>query len=111
MEVHEEQVSGVTTLAVKGRLDSNTASSFGARLEAIVAAPRNRLVVDFGNLEYLSSAGFRVLLVAAKRADHVGSRLVLCGLSDNVRQLFDLGGFLDLFTIVGSRDDAIAAVK
>ena len=109
MQVHEEQVSGITVLAVKGRLDSNTAPEFGSRLEAIVATPRNRLVVDFGDLEYLSSAGFRVLLVAAKRADNVASRLVLCGLSANVRQLFDLGGFLELFTIVGSRDDALAA--
>src|SRR5262245_47629350 len=100
MEFHEEQVDGVTALAVKGRLDSGTAPAFGSRLEAIVSAPSSRLVVDFRNLEYLSSAGFRVLLVAAKRADHVGSRLALCGLSANVRQLFDLGGFLDLFTIV-----------
>lgn len=111
MEVHEEQVGGVTALAVKGRLDSNTAPAFGARLEAIVATPCKRLVVDFAKLEYLSSAGFRVLLVAAKRADHVGSRLVLYGMPANVLQLFDLGGFLDLFTIVGSRDEAIAAVK
>ena len=73
MEVHEEQVNGVTALTVKGRLDSSSAAAFGSTLEAIVAAPRNRLVVDFGYLEYLSSAGFRVLLVAAKRADQVGS--------------------------------------
>jgi anti-anti-sigma factor len=52
-----------------------------------------------------------VLLVARKRAEEVGSRLVLCGLSAKVRQLFDLGGFLDLFTIAGSRDDAVAAAK
>lgn len=111
MEVVEERVGGVTALAVTGRLDSTTARDFGTKLEAIVASPSNKLVVDFGKLEYLSSAGFRVLLVAAKRAEGVGSRLVLCGLSASVRQLFDLGGFLDLFTIVGSRDDAIAAAQ
>jgi anti-anti-sigma factor len=111
MEMHEEQMSGVTALAVKGRLDSTTAPVFGQKLEAIVATPHSRLVLDFGHLEYMSSAGFRVLLVAAKRAEEVGSRLVLCGLSAKVRQLFDLGGFLDLFTIVRSRDDAIAAAK
>ena len=111
MELHEEQVSGVTALAVRGRLDSTTAPGFGQKIEAIVATPQSRLVVDFGNLEYMSSAGFRVLLVAAKRAEEVGSRLVLCSLSAKVRQLFDLGGFLDLFTIVHSRDDAIAAAK
>lgn len=111
MEMHEEQVSGVTALAVKGRIDSSTAPVLGQRLEAAVATPRSRLVVDFGHLEYISSAGFRVLLVAAKRAEEAGSRLVLCGLSPKVRQLFDLGGFLDLFTIAGSREDGIAAAQ
>ena len=111
MELHEEQVGGVTALAVRGRLDSTTAPVFGQKLDAIVVTPQSRLIVDFGSLEYMSSAGFRVLLVAAKRAEEVGSRLVLCGLSAKVRQLFDLGGFLDLFTIVRSRDDAIAAAK
>lgn len=109
MEMREEQQGGVTTLAVKGHLDSTTAPLFGEKLELIVASPDGRLVVDFGQLEYMSSAGFRMLLVAEKRAGQVGSRLVLCGLSAKVRQLFDLGGFLDLFTIVQSHDDAVAA--
>jgi anti-anti-sigma factor len=111
MELHEEVVSGVTALAVKGRLDSATAPVLGEKLETVVTAPEGRLVVDFGHLEYISSAGFRVLLVAAKRAEAAGSRLVLCSLSPKVRQLFDLGGFLDLFTIAGSREDGIAAAK
>ena len=110
MEMHEEQVSGVTALAVTGRLDSTTAPILGQKLEAVVTTPESRLVVDFGHLEYISSAGFRVLLVAAKHAEAVGSRLVLCGLSVKIRQLFDLG-LLDLFTIAGSRDDAVAAAK
>jgi anti-anti-sigma factor len=111
MELREEQVEGVTALAVRGRVDSTTAPALGQRLEAAVAAPASRLVVDLRELEYISSAGFRVLLVAAKRAEVAGSKLVLCSLSGKVRQLFDLGGFLDLFAITASRDDAIAAAR
>jgi anti-anti-sigma factor len=111
MELREEQVNGVTALSVKGRIDSTTAPALGQKLEAVVAAPASRLVVDLRELEYISSAGFRVLLVAAKRADETGSRLLLCGLSGKVRQLFDLGGFQDLFAIAASRDEAIAAAK
>ena len=51
------------------------------------------------------------MLLAAKRAEETGSQLVLCGVSGKVRQLFDLGGFLDLFTIAGSRDEGIAAAS
>jgi len=105
--MHEEQFEGVVALMVKGRLDSTTAPVLDQKLGLVVSAPERRVVLDFGSLEYISSAGFRVLLVAAKRAEDSNSRLVLCGLSAKVRQLFDLGGFLDIFTITASRDDAI----
>ena len=111
MEMHEEQVSGVTALAVKGRLDSTTAPLLGARLESVMAQPGGSVVVDFANVEYVSSAGFRVLLIASKRADESSSRLVLSGLSAKVRHLFDLGGFLDLFSISASREEALKAAS
>jgi anti-anti-sigma factor len=111
MDINEEQLGGVTALSVKGRIDSGTAPEFGGKLEAAVSAPMSRLVVDLRELEYISSAGFRVLLVAAKRAEATDSKLVLCSLPAKVQQLFDLGGFLDLFAIVASRDEAIAAAR
>lgn len=111
MELREEDLGGVTALLVKGRIDSGTAPEFGQKIEGVVSAPMRRLVVDFGELEYISSAGFRVLLVAAKRAEETGSRLVLCSLPAKVRQLFDLGGFLDLFAIAASREEAVAVAR
>lgn len=111
MDLREEDLDGVTVLSVKGRLDSATAPALGQNLELLVARPGGRLVVDFRELEYISSAGFRILLVAAKRAEEASTRFVLCSLSSKVRQLFDLGGFLDLFAISASRDDAITAAK
>lgn len=111
MDLREERLDEVTALSVKGRIDSTTAAAFGQKLESAVAAPASRVVVDLRDLDYISSAGFRVLLVAAKRAEDAGSRMVLCGLSAKVRQLFDLGGFLDLFTIAASRDEAVNAAR
>jgi anti-anti-sigma factor len=111
MELREEEVGGVTALAVIGRLDSASAPAVERRLEAAMAAPGTRLALDFGRLEYISSAGFRALLVAAKAAEGSGSRMVLFGLSAPVRQVFDLGGFLELFTVAQSRDEAIARAR
>ncbi len=68
MDLHEERLDQVTALSVKGRIDSTTAAQFGQKLEAVVADPSGRLVVDFRDLDYISSAGFRVLLVAANNA-------------------------------------------
>ena len=111
MDLREEKVGAVTVVEVAGRVDSTTAPALGARLSASLEAPEVRIVLDLGRLEYISSAGFRILLLAAKRAEETGSRLVLCGVAGKVRQLFDLGGFLDLFTIVGARDEGIAAAQ
>jgi anti-sigma B factor antagonist/stage II sporulation protein AA (anti-sigma F factor antagonist) len=111
VELHEGSVGEVTVLEVKGRVDSTTAQAFGDRLAGTFQATGQRLVLDLRQLEYISSAGFRMLLLAGKRAEETGSRFVLCGLSGKVRQLFDLGGFLDLFPICGSREEGIAALR
>jgi len=109
MELKEEQVQGVTVLQVTGRLDSTTSPALGERLSSILDTSKARLLVDFSQLEYISSAGFRVLLQAAKRAEQNTTKLVLCGVSGKVKQLFDLGGFLDLFSIAGTREEGITA--
>jgi anti-anti-sigma factor len=63
--------------------------------------------VDFGGVSYISSAGLRVLLVAAKRLRAGRGTLVLCALGDPVRQVFDLAGFLPLFTVEATRALAV----
>lgn len=111
MDLKENDVGGVTVLEVKGRLDSTSSPMLGEKLSAILGAAKARVLVDFSQLEYISSAGFRVLLIAAKRADQNTAKLVLCGVSGKVKQLFDLGGFLDLFSITATREDGIAAAQ
>jgi anti-anti-sigma factor len=111
VDLREETAGDVLILEVKGRIDSGTAPALGERLTALLGGIGRRLVLDLGQLEYISSAGFRVLLLAGKRADASESRLVLCGVSGKVRQLFDIGGFLDLFSITASREEGIASVR
>lgn len=110
MDLREERVGEVTVVEVKGRIDSITAPALGERLTANLEAPKVSVLLDLGELKYISSAGFRVLLLAAKRAEQNGGRFVLCSVSGKVRQLFDLGGFLDLFSITATRDEGIAAL-
>ncbi len=111
MDLREDVAGEITVLEVTGRIDSTTAPVLGERLTGALATPQRRLVLDLRQLEYISSAGFRVLLLAARRAEEAGSRFVLCSISGKVRQLFDLGGFLDLFPISASREEGISAVQ
>ena len=78
------------------------------RNERCVLIGRARLVVDLKQIIYISSAGFRALLVAGRLADETKGTLALCGLSAELQRLFDLGAFTDLFTIYASRDESVA---
>ncbi len=111
MDLREESIGGITILEVTGRIDSATAPVLGQKLTGVFASAQQRLVLDLRQIEYISSAGFRILLLAAKRAEEAGSRFVLCGIAGKVRQLFDLGGFLDVFGVSSTREEAISAVQ
>src|SRR6188474_2351026 len=99
MEIAEQQAGGVMIVEIKGRIDSNTAKAFGERLTGLIKAGQARLVVDLRDIIYISSAGFRALLVAGRLAEETNGTLALCGLSAEVQRLFDLGAFTDLFEI------------
>jgi stage II sporulation protein AA (anti-sigma F factor antagonist) len=111
MTIHVEQVGDVVVVAPVGRVDSRTSSELDARLLTLDAEGRRQVVVDFSGVEYISSAGLRVMLTLAKRAKDRSGRLALCSLDHSVKQVFDLAGFTALFAIVATRDDAIAAAR
>jgi anti-sigma B factor antagonist len=105
MEIAEQQAGEITIVEVKGRIDSNTAKPFGERLAALIKAGRTRVVIDLKHLVYISSAGFRALLVAGRLAEETNGTLALCSLSGEVQRLFDLGAFTELFVIYQSREE------
>jgi anti-sigma B factor antagonist len=111
MEIAEQQAGSVTIVEIKGRIDSNSAKAFGERLSTLIKAGRARLVVDFKNIIYISSAGFRALLVAGRLAEETNGTLVLCSLSSEMQRLFDLGAFTDLFVIYTSREEGLAELS
>jgi anti-anti-sigma factor len=109
VDLQQDTTRGVTVLDVIGRIDSITAPTLQDRIAGVLGEPHAKLLVDFTQLDYISSAGFRILLLAAKRADEAGCRFVLCGVLGKVRELFELAGFLDLFSIQATREEGLAA--
>jgi anti-sigma B factor antagonist len=88
---------GEYTFTVEGRLDTNTSPELEARINEVIGNA-NKLIMDLGNLEYISSAGLRVLLGAVQQMEGKGEMIVR-NLSQAVREVFDLTGFSRLFTI------------
>jgi stage II sporulation protein AA (anti-sigma F factor antagonist) len=107
IEIREERSGPVLVLAPVGRLDSNSAPELERTLLAHLARGERRMVVDMLGVEYISSAGLRVLLMLAKRLSGSG-RLVLCSLGPAVRQVFELAGFVAIFELAASRPLALA---
>ena len=94
----EKKINGETaTLIVSGRLDTQTAPELENELDAILTDLKD-LTFDMTNLEYVSSAGLRVILKAQKAMNTQGS-MKLTGVNDSIMEVFDITGFLDILTI------------
>lgn len=110
MDIAEHTEADLLVIVLVGRLDSNTSPD----LEKLIC-PRmevaDALIVDMSRLDYVSSAGLRVLLKAAKIARAAKHRLALAGLTPEVQEVFDISGFTAIFAIYDSRHTAIEALR
>lgn len=98
MEIIKNLDGTALTLALSGRLDTVTAPDLEAELETS-AADVTELVMDFENLDYISSAGLRVLLSAQKRMNKQGTMTVK-NVNADIKEVFEITGFCDILTIV-----------
>jgi len=94
--------NGVFALRVAGRLDSVTSPELESACDHWTLSGVRKLVLDFSELEYISSAGLRAVLLAAKNMRLKGGEVALCGAAGVVRQVMDMSGFSATFTIYES---------
>ena len=85
------------TIEIIGRLDTTTAPQLDEEITASIGGI-NKLVLDFGQLEYISSAGLRVLLKSQKAMSRQG-KMVIVNASETIREVFELTGFMDILTL------------
>jgi anti-anti-sigma factor len=104
----ETRAGGVCVIALAGRIDTTNADELMARLTELFASGESALLLDLSRVRYLTSAAFRALLVAMHEAERKAARFALCNIVDSVRELFEMGGLLEAFTIYGSREEAVA---
>ena len=97
MTIEKKINNEAVTLIVSGRLDTQTAPELENELEAVLPGIKE-LTFDMTNLEYVSSAGLRVILKAQKAMNIQGS-MKLTGVNDSIMEVFDITGFLDILTI------------
>ncbi|HBI61030.1 MAG TPA: anti-sigma factor antagonist [Lachnospiraceae bacterium] len=97
MKINKTMENSKLHIALEGRLDTTTAPQLEAELKQSIA-DNTELILDFTKLEYLSSAGLRVLLSAQKMMNKQGS-MVIRGVNDLIMEVFEVTGFVDILTI------------
>jgi len=107
MNITTRTQGDVTIVAFAGSLDSNTSPQAQQALDGILAGGCRKMVIDFTALDYISSAGLRVLLGAAKRLKGAGGALRLFGLNERVREVFQISGFSTILAVFATEADAL----
>ncbi len=107
MNITTTEVEGITIAVFEGNLDTNTAPDAEKRLGELLEKGVTKILVDFTTLHYISSAGLRVLLATTKRLGGTGGSMRICGLNETVDEVFEISGFSTIFSVFGTRDEAL----
>lgn len=110
MNLEQERRDDILILRPLGRLDSSTSPELERLLTEQLDTGSQRLVLDFSGLNYISSAGLRVVLLAGKKLRASKGRMVLVSLQDMVREVFDMSGFLALFAVADTLEEGLTQV-
>ena len=107
MEISHETIGDKLVVRPEGRIDSLTSSAFEAALLPLVGEA-TLVVIDCTGLTYVSSAGLRVFLSAAKAAKTKGGKIILCSLNQCVQEVFTVSGFSKIIDMHPTLDAALA---
>jgi len=111
MEIVESKSNGILILSFKGRLDAHTSSAAQEKLLSLIDQGETRLIADLSQLDYISSAGLHVFMTAAKRLKVSQGKIVLCSLSEPIKEVFDIAGVSAIFPIHPGREEALGAFR
>ncbi|MDD5049509.1 MAG: STAS domain-containing protein [Methanoregulaceae archaeon] len=109
LRVDESRSGSATIVSLSGRMDASSSPAAEAVLSRLIGAGERRIVVDMSDLDYISSAGLRVMLASLKRLREDGGQLLLAGLKPEIKNIFEIAGFQRIFSIYPSPEDAVSS--
>jgi len=99
MKITKNTKGNTTILALEGRLDTVTSTQLANELSGVFEGEAVNLIFDFAALEYISSAGLRVLLSAQKKVNALGTEMKITGTNETVKEIFDITGFSGIMKV------------
>ncbi|MDE2746326.1 MAG: STAS domain-containing protein [Chloroflexota bacterium] len=107
VDLYPEYDDSVLVLNPLGRIDGTNAKAFEEALLGRIDAGDTQILMNFEGINYISSAGLRVLLMAAKRTSQSAGQLALCGVQDHIQEVFKFSGFSEIIPIHDDRPAAL----
>lgn len=100
MEITKTPTGDGLTVFLTGRLDTITSVKLTEEIDEILASGKTNLLLDLSKLEYISSAGLRVLLVAHKKTLALGTKLEITGANETINEIFKITGFSGILNLI-----------
>lgn len=104
MDIEYTEHGKYTVITVNGRIDTSNYEQFGEKLQVLVKEGKKFIVLELSKLDYISSSGLRVFLSTLKTLRAIEGDVVLCCLNDKIKEVFEISGFLSLFTVAKTLD-------
>lgn len=110
LRVQAERVGAAVVICPSGRIDGSNVNALEKAIDEQIDAGETALVFDFADLQYISSAGLRVLLVTARRLQQGQGSTAFCGLADHIAEIFEISGFKNILQVCKTRREALASL-
>lgn len=109
MEISTRTSNDIHIVGISGSLDSGSSPEAQKALTSVLAGAK-KVALDFSQLDYISSAGLRVLLGVAKQLRASGGKLAMFGLNQSVREVFEISGFASILPVYPTEAEALGAM-
>jgi len=106
MEIKDYKKDEKTIVEISGRLDSTNSPVLQEKLMKIMETEKH-IIMDCASVEFISSSGLRIFLMAAKKIKGGAGSLVICSLNDNVKEVFDISGLSSVLTLIPTMEEAL----
>jgi anti-sigma B factor antagonist len=111
MEMTKERVGDAYVVSPNGRLDGIYSTAFAKEVGELIAGENPKILIDFAEIDFVTSAGIRAVLLLMKKAKASGAAFALCGVNEQVREVLDATGLEPIIPIYPGRPDGLAALN
>jgi anti-anti-sigma factor len=111
MNIAHQEKDGIICFQIEGRLDAESAPEAETTVKSVLKQGNRRLLFDLSKMDYISSAGLRVILMAVKELRNKQGKVVLCGLTPYVKEIFDVSNFSSIIPITDSVETGLQQIR